>query len=158
MYWIVVISKEMHKSYSLIAYALGQPKSFWENWDKLHRRLWTKRWLLSNFEHPPGISYHVPRAPKLAIIVQLALKGPISEPWTRGKIYLEGAQNGMAITFRPKVPRGVCPNFPPKNWAGLMYKLRRSIHISTNLSKHVIVAFGQKWVKGIFGILGTSPI
>ena len=32
------------------------------------------------------------------------------------------------------------------------------MHISTNLSKHGPVGFGQKWVKGIFGILGTSPI
>ena len=31
-------------------------------------------------------------------------------------------------------------------------------HISTNLSKHLFPAFGQKWVKDIFGILGTSPI
>ena len=34
----------------------------------------------------------------------------------------------------------------------------RNLHISTNLSKPVFVAFGQKGVKGIFGILGTSPI
>ena len=31
-------------------------------------------------------------------------------------------------------------------------------HISTNLSKHLFPAYGQKLVKGIFGILGTSPI
>ena len=33
---------------------------------------------------------------------------------------MAGAQNGIAIAFWPKVPRGVCPNFPPKNWAGLL--------------------------------------
>ena len=30
--------------------------------------------------------------------------------------------------------------------------------ISTNLSKHLFPTFGQKWVKDIFRILGTSPI
>ena len=30
-------------------------------------------------------------------------------------------------------------------------------HISTNLSKHLFPAYGQKLGKGIFGILGTSP-
>ena len=37
-------------------------------------------------------------------------------------------------------------------------RFQQVIHISTNLSKRVSVAFGQKWVKGIFWILGTSFI
>ena len=36
--------------------------------------------------------------------------------------------------------------------------LNFNLHISTNLSKHLFPTFGQKLVKGIFGILGTSPI
>ena len=41
-----------------------------------------------------------------------------------------------------------------RNKRGWMWKT----HISTNLSKHLFPAFGQKWVKGIFGILGTFSL
>ena len=52
---------------------VGQSNFWGENWDKLHGGLWAEMQSLSHFEHPPGISYHMSRALKLAILRLIGL-------------------------------------------------------------------------------------
>ena len=68
----------------------------------------------SNFERPLDVTYHVPRASKLAILAQIALKWPRSELLGLGKICPDCPQNWSSLIFWPKVPRGVWEIWPIK--------------------------------------------
>ena len=87
---------------------------------------WAKRWLFSNLQHPPSISYHVPRALKFPF--WNFLKWPISE--LLDKIFCpEDAQNWRAITFSPKVPCRVWVFWPKDIWAGAMSRSSSSVFV-----------------------------
>ena len=49
------------------SYAMSLPKYFLVKFPKLHRGLWAKRSVHSNFESHPGIFDYVLKAPKLVI-------------------------------------------------------------------------------------------
>ena len=48
--------------------AIGPAKFFWVKSADPHVKIWVKRQVHTNFERPSSISYHVTRAPKLAIL------------------------------------------------------------------------------------------
>ena len=64
---IVADGFEMGLEKDLMAYTVGHPKFFLENWNKLHGGVWAKMWLDTNFQ-PIWMSFdHASEAPKLAI-------------------------------------------------------------------------------------------
>ena len=86
---------------------LGQAKLFSEKCLKLQGGPLPKRYMHTNFYRIPAMFDHASEALNLTILAKIALKQVLSEPPRRGQTLPEFDKNWCALTFWPKVPRGV---------------------------------------------------
>ena len=90
--------------------SLGQSKFSGKKLDKLHTRIWAKRWPFSNLDD------------EKAMKIWVRPFGLGESTYSYDQEMLKWQKNWYALTFWPKVPHRVWGIFPPKIWTGLGYR------------------------------------
>ena len=126
----------------------------------------------------------LPKASKLAILLQIALKWPRAELLGRGKICPDGPQNWSSLIFWPKVPCGFWEIWPKNIWAGLLcicpddilwsYIIKQKLLFTSAQNQHIVhvcacfplqhtyIAFAAHdffpLTKSVTNVVGPSPV